>query len=709
MWLIRLWFLFAAAAAALAVGAAMLATAPADRDRTAAYGYKLDLVQHNAQLLLKLDQRENIDVVARMSRDPRIVDTLSAVGGGRTTAEAGQADANAAMLDLLAQIPADARPELCIVVDERGKLLVRIGQGEGTSPPLKEGLIGYPLVSSALRGMLRDDTWSLDGKLYLMAAAPIVARGADRYLGALLIGQEITVAYAERLKERLVATHVPYLAQTDISFFLRGSQIATTIDDEPLKKLPRQFAKHREEYLKAERSAPLRLAQGDSAHLVVMAPLAGQAAAHDAFYAVVTPDPPPIGLVATLQRATTRDLMRPEVLGAVGGTFLVIVIFGWLLLFARLSAPLGRLIRDLRRLARGELVRLPLHTYGRSYNTIAEVVCEAIDRGSKRGSAGASPRASAGVAQPHDSRPVGIDLDPKPAQQSAGAPPLAPGSVAVDKSAGPQTMGGVVALAAGPAAEPLPPLAAPPAPAAPPMAPPSSEMRLRGEDINPIPAPPPPLSLDSAEDAVTDHRRARARHASKPSEPPEDFGADLPLLKPIELPDDESAAEGDTIAEAGPSGSTTWSASDDAVSLYDDAPSDGITNRTPSSESGARASDRPPSLDEERDTVMSSVPEHLARSIKDRTPTPAIEATDPSELETEQFDNHIQKIFKEFVSIKRSCGEETDKLTYERFAAKLRKNRDALMGKYDCTSVRFKVYVKDGKAALKATPVSEES
>jgi hypothetical protein len=27
------------------------------------------------------------------------------------------------------------------------------------------------------------------------------------------------------------------------------------------------------------------------------------------------------------------------------------------------------------------------------------------------------------------------------------------------------------------------------------------------------------------------------------------------------------------------------------------------------------------------------------------------------------------------------------------------------MGKYNCKSVKFQVYVKDGKAALKATPV----
>ena len=36
--------------------------------------------------------------------------------------------------------------------------------------------------------------------------------------------------------------------------------------------------------------------------------------------------------------------------------------------------------------------------------------------------------------------------------------------------------------------------------------------------------------------------------------------------------------------------------------------------------------------------------------------------------------------------------------------AKLAKNRDALTQKYACRTVRFQVYVKNGKAALKALP-----
>ncbi len=39
--------------------------------------------------------------------------------------------------------------------------------------------------------------------------------------------------------------------------------------------------------------------------------------------------------------------------------------------------------------------------------------------------------------------------------------------------------------------------------------------------------------------------------------------------------------------------------------------------------------------------------------------------------------------------------------------AKLRKNKEQLVTKYNCKTVRFQVYVKEGKAALKATPVKD--
>jgi hypothetical protein len=70
-------------------------------------------------------------------------------------------------------------------------------------------------------------------------------------------------------------------------------------------------------------------------------------------------------------------------------------------------------------------------------------------------------------------------------------------------------------------------------------------------------------------------------------------------------------------------------------------------------------------------------------------------------------DTHFQETFRDFLSTRQKCGEANDGMTYDKFAAKLRKNKDQLVAKYNCRTVRFQVYVKDGKAALKATPVKE--
>jgi hypothetical protein len=95
---------------------------------------------------------------------------------------------------------------------------------------------------------------------------------------------------------------------------------------------------------------------------------------------------------------------------------------------------------------------------------------------------------------------------------------------------------------------------------------------------------------------------------------------------------------------------------------------------------------------------------------------PAAEAAAPAELlqaaartapatpeEDEQA--HWQQVFGEFLRTRTECGEPAEGLTFERFRQKLASNKAALVAKYSCRTVRFQVYVKEGKAALKATPV----
>jgi hypothetical protein len=108
-------------------------------------------------------------------------------------------------------------------------------------------------------------------------------------------------------------------------------------------------------------------------------------------------------------------------------------------------------------------------------------------------------------------------------------------------------------------------------------------------------------------------------------------------------------------------------------------------------------------------TRVADVPADLLASTRPPPPAPpprppAVKARSsqppPDEI-------HFQDVFHEFLAMRERCGEPGDGLTFEKFAGKLRKNRDQLVKKYGCRTVRFQVYVKEGRAALKATPVRD--
>ena len=70
---------------------------------------------------------------------------------------------------------------------------------------------------------------------------------------------------------------------------------------------------------------------------------------------------------------------------------------------------------------------------------------------------------------------------------------------------------------------------------------------------------------------------------------------------------------------------------------------------------------------------------------------------------------YFKQVYDQFIALKKSCNEQTSGLTFEKFSEKLVRNRDDLMAKTGCREVRFTVYVKEGKAALKASPVKDDA
>jgi hypothetical protein len=103
-------------------------------------------------------------------------------------------------------------------------------------------------------------------------------------------------------------------------------------------------------------------------------------------------------------------------------------------------------------------------------------------------------------------------------------------------------------------------------------------------------------------------------------------------------------------------------------------------------------------LDDEEDegqTMVSRVPEELIKQSATGA-FAAIAGTDEA---------HFKETYQQFIATKQQCGEPVAGLTYDKFKETLRKNQEKIQQAHGTSKVRFTVYVKDGKAALKATPI----
>ncbi len=103
-------------------------------------------------------------------------------------------------------------------------------------------------------------------------------------------------------------------------------------------------------------------------------------------------------------------------------------------------------------------------------------------------------------------------------------------------------------------------------------------------------------------------------------------------------------------------------------------------------------------------TVVATVPADLLAQSAGAEPEPPPPPPDTTGLD-EADREHFKDVYDRFIEMRKRCGEPVADLAFERFLSKLTKNRLNLIKKYSCRTVRFQVYEKGGKAALKATPV----
>jgi hypothetical protein len=595
MFLSKIWFILIALAAAIAVTFALIAPRPFERKLEAAEGQRLDRAQYAAEQMFKVDAHKWIDHVGKLGRDAIIAESLDAASRGSGEYTVIHRTIQDRFRTLIPDL-ASGGIDTIVAVDTKGRVIARVGDNE---KEYGDYITGAEIIADALRGYLSDDVWGVGGQLQRLAAAPVLSKNRDRIVGAVYVGAETGPALVERLKKNL---------DVDVALLLRGKVIASSRPPGELDALPELITRHTKEIETAKRTVPITMTVGKEDLIVVAAPFPGQAGEQQAYYALVGQHPANSGLTALFANATSDDLKWghfPWLPLAAG----VVLAIGMGLLFQRMEVdnPLGRLRRELQKLASGDLPKVHDSGYGGKVGGLARDINAAIERFTH------APTQRSDIA--------GKDLN------------------AILGPSGGSTFDLPSADSAFASGEPAPAFAPPPPPSfsAPPAAPAFSAPPL--PSFSPPPAP--------------------------------SFAAPQPF-------------------NASSLGFGGGSASSPAASGGVDLGLPGSTTRAPSWGASVPASD----LERTRQEEAPPNGEHDATRIV------------PYDADEEE-EAHFRHIFDDFVAKKRDCGESTVGLTRDKFLQKLRENKASLVAKHNCRTVRFSVYIKDGKAALKATPIRE--
>ena len=597
----KIWLFVVAAAGAVALTIALLLPRPAERARTLEERDRLVVACDVVNILLRDAARVQVEVAGVFARTPTVVTALEQASAADAITEDKAKAARQVAQDTIAAV-AGTRPDFAILIDRRGRVLTRAGLDEEA---FGDTMAGRFIVDDALSGLLRDDVWYVGGRLYRVAASPVVHRDAPAsYVGAVVIGSAVSKQLAEEVVRPLNAK---------IAFFadkkLVVSSSAEVLDQDLLAAYQPLAASRGEVQDDCRARSPVNASAGGVALTALVARLPGEARSADAFFGVYMERPGALGVMGTLDAVRKDDMSFanfPWVPVAIAFVFALAI--GLLIMILESDRPVRRLQADAVALGAGTTERLPEDRHGGRFGSIARSVNIRVDKMSR------------------EVRAARRNLDQL----------LGPGG-ADDAGLG------VLDLDAR-------------APEAPSRPPPPSEFKFSSPGL----AAPPTLDLSGP-----------PRASAAPS-PVGNQGSRPGARAPIAMPGTSPSSPG--LSAQAPSASASLSSSPSRPSVA-----------APPVEPAPPPQPPPPAaLDDDILSMPSS---------------PSLDGTEE--------DPYFRSVFNEFVAMKKHCGEPTAGLTYARFAEKLRRNRDDLMAKPGCIDVRFSVYVKDGKAALKATPVKD--
>lgn len=669
MLLSRFWYFILAVACGIAFSAALLTQAAFNRQYDSDLNDQLRRDRFELELMLKMDARSRIDAIAPIAAHP---DVRRALRTASRRNDRGELDSRlrSTLEDKLRGLNRQLggmQGDLLFAVDDEGYIVAQLG---ASPPPAGAGLGAFPLVSRALAGYVRDDTWVYNGRIYRMAARPVIDSG--QYVGAIVHGMDLNDELARRLAERItgatvaffhndevVASYMPQIGDAARAEDIEGP-LAQALDDEKLRR--------------GDRTDPIDMGNASRG---VYSLVTGSASHAGVGYAIARPRHRLASVWDIFDLITIDDVdaLPASVLAAVVGGSVLLFLLGMFFLWVERDRPFGKLERATVALGKREIDRLTITDFGGGYRKIAEQVNEAIDKAVESAAAASPKRKAADLDEILGPTPAGgggslppffgfaerPDADGK-ASEIPPVPPVGPGS---ERGGAPKLPGGPPPRPAG--APPPPPAGGPPhVPAGAPPTP--SGLEPPGAGMTPPGAPKP-------------HPAASARKPPPPPKPPAPGGAAgaAPSGSTPGVDDRPGWAKGTLLGVAGVGGRSGGAGPVQQPKAPTTAPED-----------------LPEEDDEEQGaTMVAAVPREL------------LEAASGEQATQDADEQHFREVYEQFVQTKKECGESTAGLAFDRFVQTLRKNRDQIVQRHGARTVRFTVYKKDGRAALKATPVKD--
>jgi len=650
MILSRIWYVILAILLAAAYYIVSLAVGQYNRRNASAMDETLKADSQVVSWAMQVDARRRLDVLLLAAVDPVSSKALKGANGKETVPPASRDEGAKALKAFNDKLPAEYKNDAVFLTDREGRLVAQIGYEQIAAYPEFE-LGGYAAVNDALHGFLRDDTWVWGGRIARVVTRPVEDEVGQPPLGAVVGVRWVDKGFAKEIGKR---------TRTNIAFYALGQSVASAastegFEEQSLEALGGDLKGVGEDKgFKESGRTDVRPLGTDDKGGVIFVRLPGDGWELGAGFAVARQKVSIAGPLGFISGADDQD-KRNVKLWIVALVVFGASIFGILFSFLEHSMPMGEMRKQAARLKNGEIDVLQLPRFRAGFRQIASDINVGIQRVVEKG--GGTAR------KPADLESI---LGPVPAQPSMSAFsfPMSDPSSAQQL---PNVQGNLNPPGPPQPAQPPPgnrfagappPQAQPSRPGAPPPA-------------NARPGTPGPGAPAPGFPASGGHDRTMAMGNAGPPPP---FNAPAP-------------------PPAGGSLSATVAASPGGANKLGGATAP--AGFAPPSQQTPPAAPNGGGNDNEEEQTMVAQPSADLIAATGGYGTVADPAAE------------WHQVYEEFLRTKRECNEPTDGLTFEKFQQTLKKNRDALMQRHGCKRVKFSVYVKEGRASLKATPVRD--